>query len=46
MGTMTLVSEDAEYKKYEMQHQSGGETYIFSVVFIRDDDGEWRIFNF
>lgn len=46
MGAMTLVSEDAGQKKYEMLHQSGGETYIFQVVFIRDDDGEWRIFNF
>jgi hypothetical protein len=46
MGQMTLISQDAGEAKYEMQHQSGGQTYSFPVVFIRDDDGIWRIFNF
>jgi hypothetical protein len=32
--------------KYEMTHQVGSETYLFPVIFIKDEDGSWRIYNF
>ena len=31
---------------YEMSHQDGGQTYLFPVSFIREEDGNWRLFNF
>ena len=31
---------------YEMLHQDGPQTLTFPVFFIRDDDGNWRLFNF
>lgn len=46
MGQMTLIYSDVGEAKYEMLHQNGGQTYSFPVVFIREDDGNWKIFNF
>jgi len=31
---------------YEMLHQDGGQTLLFPVFFIREEDGNWRLFNF
>jgi len=31
---------------YEMLHQDDGQTLLFPVSFIREEDGYWRLFNF
>jgi hypothetical protein len=46
MGQMNLVSIDSGEAKYELLHQNGSQTYSFPVTFIKDDDGNWKIFNF
>jgi hypothetical protein len=46
MGTLTLESQDEGRAVYEMDHQDGSITYSFPVVFIKDDDGNWKIYNF
>lgn len=46
LGQMTLISSDSGQAKYEMLYQNGGQTYSFPVTFIKEDDGNWRIFNF
>jgi len=46
MGTIVLESQDGGRAVYEMTHQDGSTTYSFPVVFIRDDDGSWKIYNF
>lgn len=46
MGTLTLESQDEDRAVYEMTHQKGATTYKFPVVFIKDDNGQWKIFNF
>ncbi len=46
MGEMTVNSSEPGQIKYEMLHQNGGQTYSFPVIFIKNDDGNWRIFNF
>jgi hypothetical protein len=46
MGTLTLESQDEGRAVYEMTHQNGATTYSFPVVFIKDDDGNWKIHNF
>ncbi len=46
MGELTYDRHSYGEVKYEMLHQDGGETYSFPVFFIRDEDGNWRIFNF
>lgn len=46
MGTLTLESQDEGRAVYEMTHQDGSTTYSFPVVFIKDDDGNWKIYNF
>jgi hypothetical protein len=46
MGTLTLESQDEDAAVYEMTHQDGSTTYSFPVVFIKDDDGNWKIYNF
>ena len=46
MGNLIFDSEEAGKEKYEMTHQVGSETYLFPVIFIKDDDGNWRIYNF
>lgn len=45
MGELTYDRHSYGEVKYEMLHQDGGETYSFPVFFIRDEDGNWRIFN-
>ncbi|MDD5327642.1 MAG: hypothetical protein PHY02_07505 [Phycisphaerae bacterium] len=46
MGNLILDSQDEGKIKYEMQHQVGAETYLFPVIFIKDDQGAWRIYSF
>ena len=46
MGTLTLQEQDEGRAVYEMTHQDGLITYSFPVVFIKDEDGIWRIYNF
>jgi hypothetical protein len=46
MGPMTLISSKPGKAKYEMQHEYGGNTYIFPVIFIKDEDGNWKIHDF
>ncbi|HLB73437.1 MAG TPA: hypothetical protein VJJ98_05425 [Sedimentisphaerales bacterium] len=45
MGEMTFDRQRAGEVIYEMLHQDGPETLSFPVFFIRDEDGNWRIFN-
>jgi len=46
MGTLTLVSQDEESATYEMDYQEGSITYSFPVVFVKDSDGNWKVFNY
>lgn len=46
MGTLTLESQDEGRAVYEMDHQDGSIIYGFPVVFMKDDDGNWKIYNF
>jgi len=45
MGEMTFDRQRPGEAIYEMLHQDGAETLSFPVFFIRDEDGNWRIFN-
>ncbi len=46
MGDLILDSQEAGKVKYEMLHQAGSETYLFPVIFIQDEQGNWKIYNF
>ena len=46
MGEMTFDRQRVGEVKYEMLHQDGPQTLSFPVFFIRDEDGNWRLFNF
>jgi len=46
MGQLILISSTPDHVKYEMLHQNGGQTYSFPVTFVKEDDGNWKIFNF
>jgi hypothetical protein len=46
MGSLTLISQDEDSATYEMSHQDGPITYSFPVVFVKDSEGNWKIFNF
>ncbi|MFA5553122.1 MAG: hypothetical protein WCZ89_08785 [Phycisphaerae bacterium] len=46
MGTLTLQEQSDSQAVYEMTHQAGAITYSFPVFFIKDDDGNWKIYNF
>ena len=46
MGEMIFDRHRFGEVKYEMLHQDGDETLSFPVFFIRDEDGNWRLFNF
>ncbi|MGB7582132.1 MAG: dockerin type I domain-containing protein [Sedimentisphaerales bacterium] len=48
MGDLILKSTseiDGEIK-YEMTHQVSSATYLFPVIFIKDEHGNWQIYNF
>ena len=45
MGEMIFDRQRFGEVKYEMLHQDGLQTLSFPVFFIRDEDGNWRIFN-
>jgi len=46
MGQMTFDRQRNGEVIYEMRHQDGPETLSFPVFFIREEDGNWRLFNF
>jgi len=46
MGRMIFDRQRNGEVKYEMLHQDGSQTLSFPVFFIRDEDGNWRLFNF
>ena len=45
MGQMIFDRQRNGEVIYEMLHQDGSQTLSFPVFFIRDEDGNWRIFN-
>jgi hypothetical protein len=45
MGEMIYDRQIGDQVKYEMVHQDGEDTLLFPVIFVREDDGKWRIFN-
>jgi len=45
MGRMIFDRQRNGEVKYEMLHQDGPQTLSFPVFFIRDENGNWRIFN-
>lgn len=46
MGQMIFDRHRDGEVKYEMLHQEGELVLSFPVFFIRDEDGNWRLFNF
>jgi hypothetical protein len=46
MGDLILDSQQEGEVKYEMRHQVGSATYLFPVIFMKDEDGNWKIDNF
>jgi hypothetical protein len=46
MGELIFESQDEGTAKYEMIHQAGPETYLFPVIFIKNDRGIWQIYKF
>ena len=46
MGELTFERQRNGEVIYEMLHQDGGQTLLFPVYFIREEDGYWRLFNF
>lgn len=45
MGELTYDRHSDGEVKYEMLHQDGELTLSFPVFFIRDENGDWKIFN-
>lgn len=45
MGELTFDRQRNGEVIYEMRHQDGAETLSFPVFFIREENGNWRIFN-
>ncbi len=45
-GELILISSEPNKKRYKMLHDDGSETFSFPVFFIKDEEGNWRIFNF
>jgi hypothetical protein len=46
VGELILDSQEEGKNKYEMRHKVGPDTYLFPVIFIKDEDGIWKIYNF
>lgn len=46
MGDLILDSKEEGKVKYEMKHQVGPETYLFPVIFIKDEQENWKIYDF
>ena len=46
LGDLILERQREDKIIYEMPYQDGPQTLLFPVIFIRDNDSSWRIFNF
>ncbi|MBN2018602.1 MAG: hypothetical protein JW749_00060 [Sedimentisphaerales bacterium] len=48
MGDLILISnsETDGIAKYEMRHQAGSETYLFPVIFRKNEQEIWQIYGF
>ena len=46
MGKMILSSSKPREMRYGLLHKEGSQAYLFPVDFVKEDDGNWRMFNF
>jgi len=46
MGEMRMVNATADRAEYEILIDRNGKRYSFHLIFVRDEDGIWRIENF
>ncbi|GAH54809.1 unnamed protein product, partial [marine sediment metagenome] len=45
MGEMILESRDSATVVYELLYDESGETHAYPVFFIRDEFGNWKIWD-
>jgi len=46
MGEMIFIRFDADMVVYDLLRQESGRMYGYPVIFVRDETGQWKIFDF
>ncbi len=46
MGPIDLVEAQGNFAVYDLTTERDGKIYSYQVVFVREEDGIWRIYNF
>jgi hypothetical protein len=46
MGELILIERNEEIAYYDLFRQENGDTYGYPVIFVKDDDGKWKISDF
>jgi len=46
MGELVLISLDNNTAVYDVLREENGDTYGYPVLFVRDEKGQWKIYDF
>ncbi len=46
MGELILIEQNEEMAHYDLLREESGETYGYPVIFIMDESGQWKIYDF
>jgi hypothetical protein len=46
MGDLVFIKQDEEMAYYDVLREENGEIYAYPVIFTREEDGSWKIYDF
>lgn len=46
MGTLILIRQDEEMAYYDLLREESGEIYAYPVIFVKEENGGWKIYDF
>jgi len=46
MGELIFIEQKEEIAYYDLLREEDGDTYAYPVLFVRDETGEWKIYDF
>jgi len=46
MGELIFIKQNEEMIHYDLLREESGELYAYPVIFIKEEDGSWKIYDF
>ncbi|MFH1371626.1 MAG: hypothetical protein ABII09_10130 [Planctomycetota bacterium] len=46
MGELIFIEQKDEIAYYDLLREEGGQLYAYPVIFVKDETGQWKIYDF